>query len=68
MLSHDSWPIPPASNPFSFGMPEMTSQISFFVSMANVNPSFGSGGMIPPYVSFSFGGGHIPQVNHIVGS
>jgi hypothetical protein len=61
MSSHDSQSIPSASNPFSFGMPDMTSQLSSSISTTNVNPSFGSGGTTPPYVPFSFGGGHIPQ-------
>ena len=47
--------IPSASNPFSFGMPDMMLQISSFASTTNVNPSFGSGGMTPPYGTFSFG-------------
>jgi hypothetical protein len=56
-----------ASNPFSFGMPDMKSHFSSFVSMTNINPSFGFGGMMPPYVPFSFGGGHISQVTPTVG-
>jgi hypothetical protein len=67
MSSHDSQSIPLASNPFYFGIPNMMLQLSSFVSMANVNPSFGSGGMTPPYVPFLFGGGHIPQANPTVG-
>jgi hypothetical protein len=67
MSSHDSQSIPSTSNPFSFGMPDMTSQLSSSISTTNVNPSFGSGGTTPPYVPFSFGGGHIPQVNPTVG-
>jgi hypothetical protein len=64
---HSTQSMPWASNPFSFGMPDMTSHLSSSVSMANVNPSFGSGGTTPPYVPFSFGGGHIPQVTPTVG-
>jgi len=58
---HNIQSIPEASNPFSFGMPDMNSHWSSSVSMANVNHSFGSGGTPPPYVPFVFGGGHIPQ-------
>jgi hypothetical protein len=67
MSSHDSQSISLTSNPFYFGMPNMTSQLSSSVSMTNVNPSFGFWGMTPPYVPFSFGGGHIPQENATVG-
>jgi len=35
--------------------------------MTNENPSFGSWGTTPPYVPFSFGGGHIPQGAPTVG-
>jgi hypothetical protein len=67
MSSHDSRSIPSASNPFSFGMPDMTLQLSSSISTNNVKPSFRFGGMTPPYVPFSFGGGHIPQENPKVG-
>jgi hypothetical protein len=59
--------MPSATNPFSFGMPDMTSHFSSSVSSSHVNPSFGSRGMTPPYTPFSFGGGHIPQPNPMVG-
>jgi len=58
--SHNSQSIPSAYNPFTFGMPKMTSQLSSSVPTSNVNTSFGSRGMDPPYSPFSFGGGHIP--------
>jgi hypothetical protein len=45
----------------------MTSQLSSFITAANVNPSFGPRGMAPPYDPLSFGGGHIPQTNPTVG-
>jgi hypothetical protein len=35
--------------------------------MANMNPSFGSRGMLPAYVPLFFSGGHIPQVTPTVG-
>jgi hypothetical protein len=57
---YNSQSIPPVSNPFSFGMPNMMSQLSSSIPMANVNPSFGPGGMAPLYAPLLFGGGHIP--------
>ena len=60
MPGYNSQSIPLVSNPFSFGMPNMTSQLSSSIPMANVNPSFGPVGMAPPYALLSFGGGHIP--------
>jgi hypothetical protein len=45
----------------------MNSHLSSFVSSSHVNPSFGSGGMTPPYTPFSFGGGNIPQPTPMVG-
>jgi len=67
MQSHNSQSIPSVSNPFYFCMPNMTSQLSSSILAANLNPSFGPGGMNPPYVHISFGGGHIPQLNPTVG-
>jgi hypothetical protein len=67
MPNHSTQSIPSATNPFSYGMPDMTSHFSSSVSLSHVNPSFGSGGMMPPYTPFSFGGGHIPQSNPTVG-
>jgi hypothetical protein len=67
MLNHSTQSMPWASNPFSFGMPDMTSHLSSSVSMSHVNPSFGSGGTTPPYTPFLFGGGHIPQPTPMVG-
>jgi hypothetical protein len=65
--SYNSHSIPSVSNPFSFGIPNMTSQLSSYIPVANVNPSFGPGGMAPPYAPLSFGGGHIPQTNPTFG-
>jgi hypothetical protein len=65
--NHDTQPIPWASNPFSFGMPEMSSYSPSSVSSSYVNPSFGYGGMMHPYSPFSFGGSHIQQPNIMVG-
>jgi hypothetical protein len=65
--NHDTQPIPWASNHFSHGMPDMSSHFPSSVSSPYVNPSFGSGGMMPPYSPFSFGGSHIPQPTLMVG-
>jgi hypothetical protein len=65
--NHDTQPIPWASNPFSFGMSDMSSHFLSFVSSSYVNHSFGSGGMIPPFSPFLFFGGHIPQPTLMVG-
>jgi hypothetical protein len=65
--NHDTQPIPWDSNHFSLGMPNMTSHLSSCFFLSYVNPSFGSGGMMPPYSSFLFGGGHIPQPTPMVG-
>jgi hypothetical protein len=67
MSNHDTQPIPWASNHFSLGMPDMSSHLPSSVSSSYVNPSFGSGGMMPPYSPFSFGGSHIPQPTLMVG-
>jgi hypothetical protein len=67
MTNNDPQSIPSASNPFSFGILDMASQLSSSVSMANVNPSFGYGIKTPSFIHLSFGGGHIPQANIIVG-
>jgi hypothetical protein len=48
-------------------MLEMSSHLPSFVSSSYVNPSFGSGGMKPPFSPFSFGGSHIPQPTLMVG-
>jgi hypothetical protein len=48
-------------------MPNIKSQLSSSIPIANVNPSFGPGGMAPPYAPLSFGGAHIPQTNPTVG-
>jgi hypothetical protein len=65
MSNHDTQPTPWAYNPFC-GIPDMYLHSPSSVSSTYVNPSFGFGGMIPPYSPFSFGGGHIPQPNPMV--
>jgi hypothetical protein len=66
-MGKDPFVFPLATNPFSYSMPNMTSHFSSFVLMSHVSPKFGSGGMMPPYNHFSFGGGHIPQPYPMVG-
>jgi hypothetical protein len=67
MLNHDTQPIPWVSNHFSHGMPDMSSHFPSSILSPYVNPSFGSGGMMPPYSPFLFGGSHIPQTNITIG-
>jgi hypothetical protein len=57
--NHSTQSIPLATNPFSFGISDMTAHLSSSISSSYVNPSFGSKGMMP-HSPFSFGGGHIP--------
>jgi hypothetical protein len=45
----------------------MSSHLSSSVSSSYVNPSFGLGGMLPPYSPFSVGEICIPQLNPMVG-
>jgi hypothetical protein len=65
--NHNTQSTPWASNHFSFGMPDMFSPLPSSVLLSYANPSFGFGHMMPPYSSFLFGGGHIPQSIPIVG-
>jgi hypothetical protein len=67
MSNHDTQPISWASNIFSLSMSGMSSYFPSTLSSPYVNPSFGSGGMMPPYSPFSFGGNHIPQPTLTVG-
>jgi hypothetical protein len=50
--NHDTYPIPWASNHFYHGMPNMSSHFPSSVLSSYVNPSFASGGMMPPYSPF----------------
>jgi hypothetical protein len=59
--------IPMASSPFSYGMPNFTSQFSTAIPAAGPNASLGLGGTTPPYTPFLFGGSHIPQTNPKIG-
>jgi hypothetical protein len=54
--------IPMASSPFSYGMPNFTSQFSNVIPVVGPNASIGIGGTTLPYTSFSFGGSQIPQM------
>jgi hypothetical protein len=67
MSGYNSQSIPSVSNPFSFGMPNMMSQLSSSIPMTNVNPIFGPGGMAPQHAPLSLGEGHIPQKNPTIG-
>jgi hypothetical protein len=67
MPGYNSQSRPYVSNPFSFGMPNMMSQISSSIPTTNANPSFGPGGMAPLHIPLSFGGVHIPQMTPTVG-
>jgi hypothetical protein len=67
MSNHDTQPIPWDSNHFSHGIPNMSSHLPSCVLSSYVNPSFGSGGMMPPYSPFSFGGSRIPQPTITIG-
>jgi hypothetical protein len=66
--SYNVQTIPMASIPFSYGMPNFTSQFSTAIPAVGPNTSFGIVGTTPPYTHFPFGGSHIPQVNLNVGS
>jgi hypothetical protein len=57
-----------ASIPFSYGMPNFTSQFSTAIPAAGPNASLGIGGTTPPYTPFPFGGSYIPQMNPNIGS
>jgi hypothetical protein len=59
--------IPMASSPFSYGMPNFTSQFSNSIPTAGTNASIGLGGTTPPHTPFSFGGTHVPQMNPTIG-
>jgi len=59
--------IPMASSPFSYGIPNFTSQFSNSIQTVGPNASIGLGGSTPPYTPFSFGGSQIPQMTHIIG-
>jgi hypothetical protein len=65
--NHDTQPIPWASNHFSHGIPYMSSHFPSSFLLSYVNPSFGSGGMMPHFSPFSFGGIHMPQPTLKVG-
>jgi hypothetical protein len=53
--------IPMASNPFSYGMSNFTSQFSNAIPAASPNARIGLGGTTTPYTPFVFGGSQIPQ-------
>jgi hypothetical protein len=59
--------IPTTSSPFSYGMPNFTSQFSSSIPTSNLNTSIGLGGMAPPHIPFLFGISNIPQMAPMVG-
>jgi hypothetical protein len=59
--------IPMASSPFSYGMPNFTSQFSNSIPVVGPNASIGLGGTTPPYTPFSFGGTQVPQTTPTMG-
>jgi len=59
--------IPMASSPFSYGIPNFTSQFSNSILDVGPNASIGLGGNTPPYTPFSFGGSQIPQMTPNMG-
>jgi hypothetical protein len=59
--------IPMASSPFSYGMPNFTSQFSSSIPVVGPNASIRLGGSTPPYTPFSFGGSQIPQMTPNMG-
>jgi hypothetical protein len=67
MPGYNSQYIPFVSNPFSFGMSNMTLQLASSIPMNNTNPSIGLRGMAPPHILLSFGGAHIPQTTPTIG-
>jgi hypothetical protein len=56
-----------AYSPFSYGMPNFTSQFLNSIPVAGPNASVGLGGNTPPYTPFSFGGSQIPQMTPNMG-
>jgi hypothetical protein len=66
-LGYNIQSIPTTSIPFSYGMPNFTSQFSSSILDSTPNTSIGLGGMAPPHTPFSFGSAHIPQTTPIIG-
>jgi hypothetical protein len=55
-LGYNVQSIPMASNPFSYGMSNFTSQFSNSIPAAGPNANIGLGGTTSPYTPFLFGG------------
>jgi hypothetical protein len=66
-MSYNVHSIPMASSPFSYGMPNFTSQFLNSIPVVGLNASIGLGGSTPPYTPFSFGGSQIPQMTPNMG-
>jgi hypothetical protein len=60
MHGYSAHSMPLVSNHFSFGMSNMTLHMSSSILTSNINTSFRSVGMPPPYNNSPFGGGNIP--------
>jgi hypothetical protein len=56
-----------ASSPFSYGMPNFTSQFSTSILAYSSNTRIGLGGTTPPHTPFLFGCTHVPQMTHTFG-
>jgi hypothetical protein len=56
-----------ASSPFSYGMPNFTSQFLNSIPAIGPNDSIGIRGSTPPYTRFSFGGSQIPKMTPNMG-
>jgi hypothetical protein len=56
-----------ASSPFSYGMPNFTSQFSNSIPVVGPNASIGIRESTPPYTPFSFVGSQIPQMTPNMG-
>jgi hypothetical protein len=67
MQNHDTQSTPWAYNNISLGIPKISSHFPSSPSPSYMNPSFGLGGMMPPFSTFLFDGSHIPQSTLMVG-
>jgi hypothetical protein len=67
-LGYNVQPIPMASSPFYFGIPNFTSHFLNSIPATGPNASIGLRGSTPPYTPFSFGGSQIPQMTPNMGA
>jgi hypothetical protein len=66
-LGYNIQSIPTTSIPFSYGMPNFTSQFSSSIPTCNPNTDIGLEGMDPPHTPFLFSGAQITQMTPTVG-